>query len=123
MVGKSAWTVKVKALWSRMVLPKLLGDGNRWVRVEDFTRHGMRQQQHFCKRIRKGSNKLRFSVETEAIARPLLNEHNIEVGGGLGEIAGKVWRVGLMGHNSRLESVDRLVVALNQVKVRTVSDR
>jgi aspartate aminotransferase-like enzyme len=83
----------------------------------------MRQQQHFCKRIRKGSNKLGFSVETEAIARPLLNEHNIEVGGGLGEIAGKVWRVGLMGHNSRLESVDRLVVALNQVKVRTVSDR
>src|SRR6478672_5782238 len=96
MVGKSAWTVKVKALWSRTVLPKLLGDGNRWVRVEDFTRPGMRQQQHFCKRIRKGSNKLRFSVETEAIARQLLNEHNIEVGGGLGEIAGKVWRAGLM---------------------------
>jgi alanine-glyoxylate transaminase/serine-glyoxylate transaminase/serine-pyruvate transaminase len=54
-------------------------------------------------------------VDGKAIARQLLNEHNIEVGGGLGELAGKVWRVGLMGYNSRPESVDRLVAALKQV--------
>jgi len=54
-------------------------------------------------------------VDGKAIARRLLNEHNIEVGGGLGELAGKVWRVGLMGYNSRPESVDRLVTALKQV--------
>ncbi|HEY9859453.1 MAG TPA: alanine--glyoxylate aminotransferase family protein, partial [Candidatus Obscuribacterales bacterium] len=54
-------------------------------------------------------------VDGKAIARQLLNEHNIEVGGGLGELAGKVWRVGLMGYNSRPESVDRLVTALKQV--------
>jgi alanine-glyoxylate transaminase / serine-glyoxylate transaminase / serine-pyruvate transaminase len=51
----------------------------------------------------------------KAIARQLLVEHNIEVGGGLGELAGKVWRVGLMGFNSRKESVDRLIVALEKV--------
>jgi len=54
-------------------------------------------------------------VDGKAIARQLLNEHNIEIGGGLGELAGQVWRVGLMGFNSRKESVDRLLAALRQV--------
>ncbi|MCG6136596.1 MAG: alanine--glyoxylate aminotransferase family protein [Nostoc sp. LLA-1] len=54
-------------------------------------------------------------VDGKAIARQLLNEHNIEIGGGLGELAGRVWRVGLMGFNSRPESVDQLLTALRQV--------
>jgi alanine-glyoxylate transaminase / serine-glyoxylate transaminase / serine-pyruvate transaminase len=54
-------------------------------------------------------------VDGKAVARQLLNEHNIEVGGGLGELAGQVWRVGLMGFNSRPESVDKLIEALQQV--------
>jgi alanine-glyoxylate transaminase / serine-glyoxylate transaminase / serine-pyruvate transaminase len=54
-------------------------------------------------------------VDGKAVAKQLLTEHNIEVGGGLGELAGKVWRVGLMGYNSRKESVDRLIAALKQV--------
>jgi len=54
-------------------------------------------------------------VDAKAIARTLLLEHNIEVGGGLGELAGKVWRVGLMGYNSRPESVEKLVNALRKV--------
>ena len=53
--------------------------------------------------------------DAKAIARQLLLEHNIEIGGGLGELAGKVWRVGLMGFNSRRDSVDKLVTALKQV--------
>ncbi|WP_414565919.1 MULTISPECIES: alanine--glyoxylate aminotransferase family protein [unclassified Anabaena] len=54
-------------------------------------------------------------VDGKAIARQLLDEYNIEVGGGLGELAGRVWRVGLMGFNSRPESVDQLLTALRQV--------
>ncbi len=54
-------------------------------------------------------------VDGKAIARQLLLEHNIEIGGGLGELAGKVWRVGLMGYNSRQENVDRLISAFKQV--------
>jgi alanine-glyoxylate transaminase/serine-glyoxylate transaminase/serine-pyruvate transaminase len=54
-------------------------------------------------------------VDGKAIARKLLDEHGIEIGGGLGELAGKVWRIGLMGFNSRRESVDRLIDALKQV--------
>ena len=45
----------------------------------------------------------------------LLEEHDIEVGGGLGEFAGAVWRLGLMGHGAREASVDRLVHALHVV--------
>jgi alanine-glyoxylate transaminase/serine-glyoxylate transaminase/serine-pyruvate transaminase len=47
--------------------------------------------------------------------RRLLDEFGIEVGAGLGELAGKVWRIGLMGHGSRPENVDRVVGALKTV--------
>lgn len=54
-------------------------------------------------------------VDAKAVARALLLEHNIEVGGGLGELAGQVWRVGLMGANSYPDRVERLLTALAQV--------
>ncbi|MCL1466847.1 alanine--glyoxylate aminotransferase family protein [Argonema galeatum] len=54
-------------------------------------------------------------VDGKAVSRQLLTEYGIEIGGGLGELAGKVWRVGLMGFNSRKENVDRLLEALRQV--------
>ena len=45
----------------------------------------------------------------------LLLDHNIEIGAGLGPLAGKVWRIGLMGEGARTECVDRLVAALKIV--------
>lgn len=54
-------------------------------------------------------------VDGKAIARKLLNEYNIEIAGGLGELGGKVWRIGLMGYNSRPENVILLLNALKQV--------
>ena len=54
-------------------------------------------------------------VDGKEISRQLLNDYNIEIGGGLGELAEKVWRVGLMGYNSRKENVDTLIAALKQV--------
>lgn len=56
-----------------------------------------------------------LGVDPKAIARQLLKEYNIEIGGGLGDLSGKVWRIGLMGFNSRRETVDQLLVALRQV--------
>ena len=44
--------------------------------------------------------------------RRLLDAHGIEVGGGLGKLAGRIWRIGLMGENARVEVVDRLLAAL-----------
>jgi len=49
------------------------------------------------------------------VRRRLLLEHGIEVGGGLGSLAGKIWRIGLMGENARAESVTRLVDALRKL--------
>jgi alanine-glyoxylate transaminase / serine-glyoxylate transaminase / serine-pyruvate transaminase len=45
----------------------------------------------------------------------LLADHGIEVGGGLGPAKGKIWRIGLMGHGARDESVDRLLGAMDEV--------
>ena len=45
----------------------------------------------------------------------LLNEFNIEVGGGLGDFAGKIWRVGIMGESATFNHVNRLVGALKQI--------
>jgi len=51
-----------------------------------------------------------------AVRGRLLAEHGIEVGGGLGALAGRIWRVGLMGENARRERVDRLADALATVR-------
>ena len=48
-------------------------------------------------------------VDGKAFTSHLLNSHGIEVGGGLGVLAGKIWRIGLMGYNSTPENVDRLL--------------
>jgi alanine-glyoxylate transaminase/serine-glyoxylate transaminase/serine-pyruvate transaminase len=49
------------------------------------------------------------------LRRRLLEEHGIEVGGGLGAAKGKLWRVGLMGHGAVDDSVDRLLAAVDTV--------
>ena len=46
----------------------------------------------------------------------LLERYGIEVGGGLGPVAGKVWRIGCMGHTARIENINRLLTALSEVK-------
>ncbi len=45
----------------------------------------------------------------------LLNEYDIEIGAGLGEFAGKVWRIGLMGESSNLNHINMLLSALKQI--------
>ena len=59
--------------------------------------------------------KLPEGIEEAAIRRRLLDEYNIEVGGGLGKFAGKLWRIGLMGESSTKNHVNMLVSALHQM--------
>lgn len=54
-------------------------------------------------------------VDDPAVRQRLLSEHDIEIGGGLGELAGRVWRVGLMGESCRSESVLTLLSALDRL--------
>jgi alanine-glyoxylate transaminase/serine-glyoxylate transaminase/serine-pyruvate transaminase len=51
-------------------------------------------------------------VDDLEIRRRLLARHGIEIGGGLGPLAGKIWRIGLMGESSRIENVRRLLACL-----------
>ncbi len=54
-------------------------------------------------------------VEDAAVRSQLLNEFNLEIGAGLGALAGKVWRIGLMGHSSRAENIILCLSALEAV--------
>lgn len=54
-------------------------------------------------------------VDDAAIRSRLLNEYSLEIGAGLGALAGKVWRIGLMGHASRKRNVLFCVNALKEV--------
>jgi alanine-glyoxylate transaminase / serine-glyoxylate transaminase / serine-pyruvate transaminase len=45
----------------------------------------------------------------------LLEEYGIEIGSGLGVMAGKAWRIGLMGHGSTVRNVDLVLTALREV--------
>lgn len=51
-------------------------------------------------------------VDDRAFRGHLRDVHGIEVGGGLGPLAGRVFRVGLMGHGARLANVLRLLAAI-----------
>ena len=54
-------------------------------------------------------------VDDAKVRGRLLREFGIEIGGGLGTLKGKVWRIGLMGVNSRPASVLLLLAALERI--------
>lgn len=54
-------------------------------------------------------------IDDGKVRRTLLNDYEIEIGGGLGEFAGKAWRVGLMGESSRERNVFALLSALETI--------
>ncbi len=54
-------------------------------------------------------------LDDAVIRRRLLDEYGIEIGGGLGEFAGRVWRIGLMGHTARRRNVTLLLAALGEI--------
>lgn len=54
-------------------------------------------------------------VDEAAVRKSLLHDYNIEIGGGLGELKGIVWRIGLMGYSSRKENVLLLLAALEKL--------
>lgn len=45
----------------------------------------------------------------------LLEEYGIEIGSGLGVMAGKAWRIGLMGHGATVRNVDLVLAALKEI--------
>lgn len=54
-------------------------------------------------------------VDEAAVRSTLLNEFNLEIGAGLGSLAGKVWRIGVMGYGARAENILLCLGALEAV--------
>jgi alanine-glyoxylate transaminase/serine-glyoxylate transaminase/serine-pyruvate transaminase len=59
--------------------------------------------------------KIPEGVDEAQVRKRLLEEHQIEIGAGLGPLAGKIWRIGVMGHTARIENIERLTKALAEV--------
>jgi alanine-glyoxylate transaminase/serine-glyoxylate transaminase/serine-pyruvate transaminase len=53
-------------------------------------------------------------IDDLKVRKKLLGEYNLEIGGGLGELKGKIWRVGLMGYSSSESNVIFFLTALEQ---------
>jgi alanine-glyoxylate transaminase/serine-glyoxylate transaminase/serine-pyruvate transaminase len=53
-------------------------------------------------------------ADDAAVRKQLLNEFNLEIGGGLGAFKGKAWRIGLMGSASTLSNVMLFLSALEK---------
>jgi alanine-glyoxylate transaminase / serine-glyoxylate transaminase / serine-pyruvate transaminase len=58
--------------------------------------------------------KIPTGVDDLAARKRLLDEFGIEIGSGLGDFKGKVWRIGIMGHNARANNVLLILAALEQ---------
>jgi alanine-glyoxylate transaminase/serine-glyoxylate transaminase/serine-pyruvate transaminase len=54
-------------------------------------------------------------ADDRRVRQALLEEFGIEIGGGLGELAGKIWRIGLMGHGSQKKNVLLFLSALETI--------
>ncbi|MFH1032547.1 MAG: alanine--glyoxylate aminotransferase family protein [Chloroflexota bacterium] len=56
-------------------------------------------------------------VDAARVAQRLLKEYNIEIGGGLGNLKGKIWRIGMMGHSSTKENILLILNTLEKLLV------
>ncbi|MEZ9035881.1 pyridoxal-phosphate-dependent aminotransferase family protein [Vibrio cyclitrophicus] len=54
-------------------------------------------------------------IDEAKVRTQLLEEYNLEIGAGLGSLAGKAWRIGLMGYGARKENVALCLKALKDV--------
>ena len=61
-----------------------------------------------CIRIPEG-------VDDAGVRKALLTDYGIEIGGGLGPMAGKAWRIGLMGYGASIRNVDLVLAALREI--------
>ncbi|MGI8901175.1 MAG: pyridoxal-phosphate-dependent aminotransferase family protein [Nocardioides sp.] len=120
----TAPTAMVLSLHAGLI--RILGEGleSVWVRHEEagrmlqagleamglelFAQEGHRLPQLTTVRVPDG-------VDSAAVRTLLLERHGIEIGGGAGELASTVWRIGLMGHNARPDAALLVLAALQDV--------
>ena len=57
-------------------------------------------------------------IDEAQVRSMLLSEHSLEIGAGLGSMAGKIWRIGLMGYSAREENVLKCISAMESVLIK-----
>jgi alanine-glyoxylate transaminase/serine-glyoxylate transaminase/serine-pyruvate transaminase len=62
-------------------------------------------------------------VDEANVRGQLLSEYGIEIAGGMGDLKGRIWRIGLMGYSSREENVVLLLAALRRILQVTAGGR
>ncbi len=115
----------VYAMHSALSLVLEEGLGNRWERHQNIHQYLRNELETLgFSYLVKAENRLPNlnsvylpkSINDEAKVRSiLLNDFNIEVGGGLGDFAGKIWRIGIMGESCTKNHVNMLIGALKEI--------
>jgi len=59
--------------------------------------------------------KIPDGIDDLAVRKRLLDEFDIEIGGGLGAFKSKAWRIGLMGHGATIQNADTVVKSLTEI--------
>mgnify|MGYP000367610133 CR=1 FL=1 len=59
--------------------------------------------------------KIPEGVDDVGVRARLLKDYHIEIGGGLGPLAGKIWRIGLMGETAKKENIQKLMDAFRKI--------
>jgi len=110
----------------REALTLVLGEGleNRWERHKNVHQYlkgeledlGFSYLVHEDYRLPNlNSVYLPKGLDEAKLRKQLLEDYNIEVGGGLGDFAGKIWRIGIMGESCTKNNVNMLVGALKEI--------
>ncbi|PWV55285.1 alanine--glyoxylate aminotransferase family protein [Nocardiopsis sp. L17-MgMaSL7] len=88
-----------------------LREGLQEMGLELFAAEGHRLSQLTSVRVPEG-------VDSGKVRERLLRDYGLEIGAGVGPYAATVWRIGLMGHNARLDRAELVLGALRRVLER-----
>lgn len=103
----------LEASWARhQAVGRALQDGLEAMGLRLFARDGHRLPELTTVWV---PDDLPPGLDEATIRRRLLHEWGIEIGGGLGDYTGRVWRIGLMGHTARHRNVTVLLGALAEL--------
>ncbi|MBT8383138.1 MAG: alanine--glyoxylate aminotransferase family protein, partial [Ignavibacteria bacterium] len=112
------------ALHESLLLLKEEGIENSWSRhqkngdelVSELEKIGLKPFVKVNERLPQlTSTTIQDGIDDASVRKSLLQKYNIEIGAGLGDLSGKVWRIGLMGYSSNEENINACVRALNEL--------
>jgi alanine-glyoxylate transaminase/serine-glyoxylate transaminase/serine-pyruvate transaminase len=95
--------------WNRhKINGQILVDSLKEIGLEPFVKEENRLPELTSVKVPDG-------VDESFVRNTLLSKYNIEIGAGLGDLAGKVWRIGLMGYTSSEKNINACVKALKEI--------